>query len=175
PLWRPAELQPYRALMNVRGAVPDAVMVGHLYHEDFSERTTRGVPLPATLSPAAIRGLLRRKVGYTGVAMTDDLEMDGVRRGRTRIQVARAAVAAGNDLLLFNNSRPYRVDLAQRLHAVLMNDLARACPRLSPECTPVRRILASAARIKAVRGAKAAGRRGRPSICPVRTLRTTCK
>ena len=56
--------------------------------------------LPATLSPAIIDGLLRRRLGFQGVVVTDDLEMGAIVRHSTIEQAAVNALLAGADLLL---------------------------------------------------------------------------
>lgn len=53
---------------------------------------------PASLSPK-IHEILREEIGFSGVIVTDDLVMDGVRDFADDEQVAVLAVQAGNDLL----------------------------------------------------------------------------
>ena len=54
--------------------------------------------LPASLSPEVHR-ILREELGFTGVIVTDDLYMDGVRHFTGDEEAAVLAVQAGNDLL----------------------------------------------------------------------------
>ncbi len=54
--------------------------------------------LPASLSPR-VHEILRNDLGFSGVIMTDDLYMDGIRDFTDASQAAVAAVQAGNDLL----------------------------------------------------------------------------
>ncbi|MBI3795467.1 MAG: beta-N-acetylhexosaminidase [Deltaproteobacteria bacterium] len=56
--------------------------------------------LPATLSPVIIGELLRRKLGFQGVVVTDDLDMGAIIRHFTIEQAAVDALRAGADLLL---------------------------------------------------------------------------
>ena len=53
---------------------------------------------PASLSPR-VHEILREELGFSGVIVTDDLYMDGVRDFADDEQVAVMAVEAGNDLL----------------------------------------------------------------------------
>jgi beta-N-acetylhexosaminidase len=73
-----------------------AVMVGHGHYPAFDGET----PVPATLSPAIVGGLLRQQLGFAGVVVTDDLEMGAVGAvGGFESAVVRA-FNAGADLLL---------------------------------------------------------------------------
>lgn len=55
--------------------------------------------LPASLSPEVHR-VLREELGFTGVIMTDDLDMDAVEAYAKDGSVAALAVAAGNDMIV---------------------------------------------------------------------------
>jgi beta-N-acetylhexosaminidase len=54
---------------------------------------------PASLSPAVIQGLIRRRLGFQGIVMTDSLAMGALPQGSTA-QAAEQALAAGADMLL---------------------------------------------------------------------------
>ena len=70
----------------------DAVLVSH------NIVTCMDGDLPASLSPEVHR-VLREDLGFTGVIVTDDLVMDGVRDFAGDDEAAVLAVQAGNDLL----------------------------------------------------------------------------
>jgi beta-N-acetylhexosaminidase len=57
-------------------------------------------PLPATLSRAITEMLLRKKLGFQGVVITDDLEMGAILRYFDLKEAVVRAVEAGADLLL---------------------------------------------------------------------------
>lgn len=96
--WREIELEPYRVLAR-EGAI-DTIMVGHLYHPDFSG----GKRLPATLAPAAIDGWIRQKLPYQGVVITDDLEMAAIKKHHSLKDTLVRAVNSGNDILMFSSA-----------------------------------------------------------------------
>lgn len=54
--------------------------------------------LPASISPW-VHGILREDLGFSGVIITDDLVMDGVREFASDSEIAVRAVLAGNDML----------------------------------------------------------------------------
>lgn len=113
--WKPEELAPYRALL-AKGDV-DFVMVGHLYHADYSDA---GAQVPASLSPQWITGVLRDQLGFDGVVISDDLEMGAIRQHFTLQQTVIMAVRAGMDVLLFSNTAKYRPGLADEIRAILV-------------------------------------------------------
>ncbi|NYD45843.1 beta-N-acetylhexosaminidase [Actinomadura luteofluorescens] len=84
------ELVPFRAAI---AAGTRAVMTGHLNLPGI----TRGAP--ATLSPEAITGLLRERLGYQGVIVTDALDMQGASGAIGIPEASVRALIAGADLL----------------------------------------------------------------------------
>ena len=87
------DLPPFEAA--VRAGVP-MVMVGHLLYSAIDPEN------PASLSPAAIR-LLRDRLGFGGVVITDDLAMAGARQGGSVARAAVRAVSAGADMLIISS------------------------------------------------------------------------
>jgi beta-N-acetylhexosaminidase len=60
--------------------------------------------LPATLSPTVIGKIIRGRIGFGGVLVTDDLAMKAL--SGTPADLARQALAAGCDIALFCNGEP---------------------------------------------------------------------
>jgi len=87
------DLPPFQAA--IEAGVP-MVMLGHLVYPTLDPEN------PASLSPEATR-LLREELGFEGVIVTDDLAMEGAKRGGTSTQAAVAAVTAGADLLVVSS------------------------------------------------------------------------
>ncbi|MDP9424903.1 MAG: beta-hexosaminidase [Actinomycetota bacterium] len=87
---RATDLPPFRAAV---GAGVSMIMVGHLVYPSIDPER------PASLSSKAM-SLLREELGFRGVIATDDLAMEGAKRGGTIAQAAVEAVAAGADLLV---------------------------------------------------------------------------
>ena len=92
-LWR-EDLVPYRSLRNT---LP-FVMVAHA---KFPQVVADD--LPASLSPAWIRGILRKKIGYRGLVISDDLEMAGALSIGSAADAALATLRAGADLYLVSH------------------------------------------------------------------------
>jgi beta-N-acetylhexosaminidase len=85
-----------------------AVMPGHLRVPELTG------DLPASLSAAAQTKLLRRELGFTGVIISDALEMRAVSEPFGLPEVAVLAVAAGTDLLCFGRDQDRATYLAVR-------------------------------------------------------------
>jgi beta-N-acetylhexosaminidase len=113
--WREVELDPYRIL--AKDGMLDMVMVGHLYHPEFSD----GEMLPASLSARAMDGLRDKAgVGFRGVIVSDDLEMGAVREKYSLQERVVKAVNAGTDLLVFSNVKSRDPELGAQIHAIMV-------------------------------------------------------
>ena len=81
------------------------VMGGHiaqpayqkLYNPDFPDKL-----VPATLSPELLKGLLRKKLGFNGLIVTDSTCMVGFSCAMKREKAVPYAIEAGCDMFLFN-------------------------------------------------------------------------
>lgn len=85
----------------------DAIMAGHImqpaYARYFNPELTDDEMMPATLSPELIKGLLRGKLGFNGLVLTDASHMVGLTCRMKRGDMLPAAIAAGVDMFLFFN------------------------------------------------------------------------
>jgi beta-N-acetylhexosaminidase len=88
-LWRD-DLAPYRELCN---ELP-MLMVNHAAYP-----ATAGKDRPASVSPYWITTVLRKRIGYPGIAFSDDLEMGGILKFLPMEEAVVAAIRAGMDLL----------------------------------------------------------------------------
>jgi beta-N-acetylhexosaminidase len=132
------ELRPFEAAVN--WGVP-VVMTCHVLVPALDPDPSR----PATLSPAIVTGLLRERMGFSGVVITDALEMAGVTELGSFGEVAVRAIEAGCDLLLYSKWTPGPEEALAALRDALRSG------RLSPA-----RIEASLARIRTLRAGSAA-------------------
>lgn len=96
------DLLPYRRLHGHAAAV----MIGHAVYPTL----VPGTRLPACLSPDIVHGWLRERVGFAGLAVSDDLEMGAVAAFEAEQPAGLTAVAAGCDLVLYCHS----LDRAER-------------------------------------------------------------
>jgi beta-N-acetylhexosaminidase len=121
---RRIELPPFQAAI---AAGSKLVMTAHIAFPALNG----GGDAPATVSRPILEGLLRRKLGFRGIVVTDAMDMNALQQGPGYIADALAAMVAGADLLLFNH------------------DLGRFEPAWATAVQGARRGLVSADRINA--------------------------
>lgn len=142
--WTEAELEPFARLIASPTA-PPLMMMGHLRLDPVAPDGR-----PATISTPIVTGLLRRRLGYQGVVVTDDLDMKAVSDLMGRKEAVVQAIAAGCDLLMFKNLFGYDPLLPQRAVRWVRDAIARG--ELSEA-----QVMAAAQRVRALRS------RARPS------------
>lgn len=106
-----SDLLPFRAGVEAGSA---AVLVSH------NIVTCMAPSLPASLSPEVYR-ILREDLGFTGVALTDDLAMDAVEDYTAGGQAAVLALQAGADMVV---SSDFQKETGQVLLAVETGELS---------------------------------------------------
>ena len=89
------EIAPFRELMD-KGI--GGVMVAHLYVPALEKE--KGVP--ASISKTIVTGILKEKLGYKGLIITDALNMGAVANRYRAGELDALAFKAGNDIMLFS-------------------------------------------------------------------------
>lgn len=123
------ELIPFSFL--VKEKIP-AIMSGHL---NFPEVT--GENVSASLSPHALKDLLRDEMGFKGLVITDDLLMGGAQKpGVGYPNIPAECIRAGNDIVLISKDYRYYRDAFKVIRelclkdAEFMNEVERAVRRV---------------------------------------------
>ena len=106
------DLVPFQAL--IQAGVP-AVMTAHITFPALDPEA------PASLSDRVIGSLLREQLGFSGIVVSDDLEMAGIAWNRPLETSGITALRAGSDLLIVS-----RMLLAERCIPGLLADLRLA-------------------------------------------------
>jgi beta-N-acetylhexosaminidase len=91
------ELVPFKAAIAAGVA---SIMTAHILIPSLDEE------LPGTLSPAIVDGLLKKKLGYEGLVLSDDLEMKAISGRYGHSDATVRAIAAGCDAVLMCAPRP---------------------------------------------------------------------
>lgn len=84
----------------------DFIMTAHIQYPEIEKETYvsqedgKEIFLPATLSRAVLTGILREKMGYDGIIVTDALDMNSIAAHFDPIDAAVLSINAGTDILL---------------------------------------------------------------------------
>lgn len=110
--WQHYELQPYKDLLNQPGSCA-LVMTGHLVNHQLDPKD-----YPGTLSAAMTTDLLRNKLNFQGVIITDDLQMKAIADHYDLATTLTMAINAGADILLFGNQMGNTVTAQQLIDII---------------------------------------------------------
>lgn len=114
--WDETELFPYEALIASGDA--DMVMSAHVINGKLSCRND----VPASLSRATLTGILRERLNFRGVVISDDMQMAAIEDGLSFEKAVLQAVLAGNDILLFANDRRPDPTVPQKVASLLIEE-----------------------------------------------------
>ena len=149
-LWE-EDLAPYRLMKR---ELP-MVLINHANYPAITRD-----PLPASLSKYWISDVLRKKIGYRGVIVSDDLEMGGVLAAAPIDEAATRFIAAGGDLCLICHQQ----DLIEQAYETMRRKADR-------DARFRRRVLESARRVAAFKKKSMELKRRTPSPSPEKISR----
>lgn len=110
------ELKPYE--MAIAQGV-DMVMTAHILYPQLesdtivSAKTGKAEALPATMSDDILTGLLKEKMGFDGIVITDAMNMAGVANQWTTVEAITIAIQAGVDMICGPHALSCEADLVQ--------------------------------------------------------------
>lgn len=110
--WTEKELEPYRNIIYQGKA--DAVMTAHVFHRRFDSE------YPATMSQALITGLLREKLGFEGIVVSDDMQMGAIRKHYPLETAVKKVLEAGVDMMVFGNNLVYEPGIVERVTGMVL-------------------------------------------------------
>ncbi len=93
--WSDVELQPYRDL--IKSGHCDIIMTAHVYNAQMDS-------LPGTLSKKIIDGVLKQDLGWSGIVISDDMQMGAITKHYGLEESVERAILAGVDILLLSNN-----------------------------------------------------------------------
>ena len=109
--WKQEELDPYRTM--IAAGYSDAVMTAHVFNAKLDSL------YPATLSKKVLDGILRNKLGFRGVIVSDDMQMKAISDHYGLEEAIRLALDAGVDILLFGNNTAYDPDITEKATKII--------------------------------------------------------
>ncbi|MBQ6947837.1 MAG: hypothetical protein IJN42_07295 [Clostridia bacterium] len=83
-----------------------AVMPGHISLPSYDEPDENGICPPATVSKKLLTDLLRNKIGFDGIIVSDGANMGGFCGYRNMYEAAAMFLEAGGDCLIFIHATP---------------------------------------------------------------------
>lgn len=110
--WHEQELIPFERL--IAAGLCDVIMSAHVFNRRLDPAH------PATLSRAVQTGLLRERLGFTGVLASDDMEMKAISSHYGLENSIPLAIEAGIDVLCFGNNLSYDPDIAAKAAGIIV-------------------------------------------------------
>jgi beta-N-acetylhexosaminidase len=104
--WSDVELEPFQRL--VASGTVDAILTAHVFN------STLDPDYPATLSQATITGILRDRLAYDGLVLSDDMQMGAIRDAFGYEDAVRLAINAGVDILTIANQQVFEEGIVGR-------------------------------------------------------------
>lgn len=94
--WKKVELEPFENI--IRAGMCDVVMTAHIFNSKLDPN------YPATLSYSTITDILRKKLGWEGVVISDDMGMGAIADNYGFEEAVGLSILAGVDILAFANN-----------------------------------------------------------------------
>lgn len=110
--WKKDELKPYFELIGSGDA--QTIMTGHLYNSQLDPK------YPATLSQKTVDGVLRKDLSFTGVVISDDMQMKAITDRYGLEEACCMAIAAGIDLVIIGNNLSYDPEIFKKVHKAIL-------------------------------------------------------
>ena len=109
--WTDKELIPFKRMIDA--GVCDTIMSAHVFNANLDPER------PATLSRTVLGGMLRQRLGFNGVILSDDMEMKAI-SGHYGLETAiQYAIEAGIDLLCFGNNMNFTVNIGAKASDII--------------------------------------------------------
>lgn len=115
--WNKIELEPYKEF--IKNNKVDMIMTAHVFNKNLDEN------YPATLSEKINTKLLRQKLGFKGVLITDDLQMYAISKHYDLKETLTLAINSGVNMLLFANQQAKEVkleDIVKTVYSQILNE-----------------------------------------------------
>ncbi len=94
----------------------NAVMISHVHYEAFDRE-----PVPASLSENVINSYLRKKLGFNGLVISDDMVMCGVKNYCNTFEACMQGINAGVDLFIYRDLSDETLNIIDKLCDAVVN------------------------------------------------------
>jgi beta-N-acetylhexosaminidase len=100
--YKEEEIIPYKILQD-KGLL-NAVMTAHIFNRKIDK------DYPATLSSIFLTDILRKEIGFKGIIISDDMQMEAITNYYGIEEAIIKAINSGGDIVLFSNNSPLGFD-----------------------------------------------------------------
>lgn len=113
--YKPVELEPYNVLNSEN--LLNVVMVGHIINKNVDPQ------YPATLSSIFLQDILKNQIGFKGVIISDDMQMDAINKNYSLQDSVILSINAGVDVVSVLNNSPsgYDKDVAYKVRDIIFD------------------------------------------------------
>lgn len=111
--WSYKELEPYKKI--IAEGTCSVVMVSHVFNKKLDP------DWPSTLSQNVINGMLRRDLGFDGVAISDDMQMQAIHAHYGLETAIMQGLKAGMDIFCFGNNTVYEPESTPKIFNIIRN------------------------------------------------------
>jgi len=114
--WQSIELEPYSGLLTTKKV--DIIMTAHIFNARFDS------VYPATLSYNTITKILRDSLKFSGVVISDDMQMKAITDNYGLETAIEKGINAGVDILLFANNLVYDPEIFSKSKSIILKLLS---------------------------------------------------
>jgi beta-N-acetylhexosaminidase len=110
--WSTMELLPYQQL--IKAGLADAILTAHIFNKRLDPK------MPATLSKPTITGLLRHKLKFNAVVISENIQMQAISNNYGLETAIEKTIAAGVDIIMIdNNTKHFEPYIAKRVILII--------------------------------------------------------
>ncbi len=112
-LWN-TYIQPFSGIISQTQV--DGIMIAHVQYPNIDSN-------PSTISPDIISQRLIRDLQYNGLVISDDMEMDALEDIDTYTNLAKRALLAGNDILIYSTASDTESSIQQQVYEYILGEV----------------------------------------------------
>jgi len=109
--WNERELIPFQRM--IESGLTEIIMTAHVFNANLDPVR------PATLSKRVLQGILRDKLGYRGLIISDDMEMKAITSQYGLENAIQFGIEAGLDMLCFGNNMSYDQNIGEKVIEII--------------------------------------------------------
>ncbi len=94
----------------------DGIMVGHVKYPNIDTN-------PSTISLEIVSKRLIQELGYSGLIISDDMEMGALKEIDTDVNLAKRALIAGNDILIYSTANDSGSSIQQQVYDYILQEV----------------------------------------------------